>query len=1179
MQQLRSLVILLLLSGVATLNFAQTPTGTIQGTVTDATGATVPSAAVTIIENGTNETRTTNTDDSGRYIIPLVQPGTYTVKVVAAGFGPASQTNVHVQIATSAGADFTLLVGKVTDQIVVTADAQQLDVDTSNLSTTIPSREILDLPDNGRNPFDFASLSPGVSNVGNASTPHIGGSRNGNNEQLIDGVTNILPENNVGNNLSAYTPVVDSVQEVNVQTSVLEAEYGRFSGGIISLITKGGTNELHGTIFEFAENSVIAAKPFGSGSSPKPNGHRYQTGGTLGGPIVIPHLYNGHDKTFFFVDFENSRQANAVQQTYSVPQLAWLKGDFSGLTTKIYDPLTVHAIPDPAHAGQTIYVRDQFPGNIIPASRLNTPASKIAQAALSYFPAPTSTALLNNFVQVGISTNNYYHFDTRVDQQVTKKWHSFLRFSHSAGNSAPLDDYHNAASPGGYNGPNNGTAFSLSFNNTVTFSPTLLGEFRYGFSKSTSLRTAFNQGFQPTTLGFPSSFENQAKQNALLFPHFGFSQGYSDLGTQGYVPLLEDPLAHDISASLVKVLGGHTVKVGGELRFLNLNFYQYAYPSGTFNVDESWTRQNPQNNDGSGSPFASFLLGLPSSGDITNEPHVNSNSQYIALFAQDDWKATRKLTVNFGLRWDVEVPRTESQNQLSYWDPTLPSPLGSVTPATGVNCPACSSLKGQMVLVGSAASKYGNRQVPTQKKDFGPRLGLAYNVLPKLVFRSGFGVVFQPSAVQAAGTSGAPGIQGFRAQTNFSPSFNNQQSAPVADLANPFPTGYQVPQAKDPACLSSAACIQGIDIGNGISESYFDSVRNPYTIQWNASVQYELPAGLRFEAAYLGNRGLFLIDGDPGRSFDQLPTSALSLGSQLLTQVPNPFFGKITTPGSNLAQPTVQLSQLMRKFPQYGGVSSFRKPNADSIYHAFTLRLDKQFSRGLLFTLAFTGGKAIDNSAGAVNYLGPTSGTRADQYNPRLERSVSPYDVSRQFTGSVVYELPIGRGKTLLSGINKTANVLIGGWQANSIVSYSDGTPIVLGSVDNGTTPESIFTFGQRPNYNGRAKLSNSNRNHYFDPTAFSVPAPYTIGNGPRTLPNVRNPSFNNTDFSLLKNTRWGASDRFNVQLRLEMFNAFNHQVLGGPGTGLTGGNFGVISSGSFANSSRQIQLGGKFYF
>ncbi len=332
---------------------------------------------------------------------------------------------------------------------------------------------------------------------------------------------------------------------------MLEAEYGRFSGGIISLTTKGGTNQFHGGVFGFLETGGLAAQPFGTTpGSPKQDSHRYQSGGTFGGPLR-------RDKTFFFVDFEDSRQASAATEQFQLPAANWLKGDFSAASFKIYDPLTVHQDTN----GN--YVRNQFFNNVIPASRLATPASQIAQKILSYYPTPGSATAQSTYTASGNNTNNYYHFGTRVDQQFSTNWHSFLRFSHFAGSNTYLSDFGNVASPGGYNGPTNGNAYSLAFDNTVTFNPNLLGEFRYGFSKSVSVRTASSQGFDATTLGFPSSVNQQALQNAALFPHFSFSGGFQDIGTLGYVPLQENPLAHDVNASLVKIVGGHTIKAGG----------------------------------------------------------------------------------------------------------------------------------------------------------------------------------------------------------------------------------------------------------------------------------------------------------------------------------------------------------------------------------------------------------------------------------------------------------------------------------------------------------------------------------------------------------------------------------------------------------------------------------------
>src|SRR3984957_17858237 len=363
---------------------AQTPTGTIQGTVLDSQGAAIGGATITITHDSTGASRVVASSEAGRFEAPFLPPGNYRISVEAKGFKSDKRENIVVAISETLPVTFTLAVGQVSETVEVTVNTGTLETESSSLSTVVSSREVNDLPLNGRNPFDLATLVPAVSNVGQASTPHIGGSRNANNEQLIDGMTNILPENNVGNNVSAYNPIVDSVQEVNVQTSVLPAEYGRFSGGTISLITKGGTNQLHGTFYEFAEDTPLNALPFGSSStSVKPDAYRYQTGATVGGPIVLPRLYNGHNKSFFFFDFEDSRQSNGVANHYTVPNKNWLTGDFSDIPGQIYNPYSVHPVTNPD--GSTSYQRDPFPGNVIPASLLGSAGSKNPPDAFSYY--------------------------------------------------------------------------------------------------------------------------------------------------------------------------------------------------------------------------------------------------------------------------------------------------------------------------------------------------------------------------------------------------------------------------------------------------------------------------------------------------------------------------------------------------------------------------------------------------------------------------------------------------------------------------------------------------------------------------------------------------------------------------------------------------------------------------
>jgi hypothetical protein len=1246
MKQLRWIFYLTTIALVGVFAPAQTPTGTIQGLVTDKTGAVVQGASITIVLTTTNEERQTTADSAGRYVIPFVQPGNYTVTVEAKGFRSAKQDNILVQVSETRPVDFKLDVGTVSQTIEVSATTENLDVDTSSLGQTIQSQAILELPDNGRNPFDFALLVPGVNNgPGNsnsegASTPHIGGSRNANNEQMIDGMTNILPENNVGNNSSAYTPVEDSIQELNVQTSVLPAESGRFSGGVISLVTKSGTNQFHGSFYEFIQQGAMDAIPFGGNA--KPDMHQYQTGGTVGGPIL-------KNRAFFFFDYENSRASAGSSATYSVPDPAWINGDFTSIFPSTSDPKSAVLYDPDTYGNTTPGLRDAFRDasgnyNVLPASRI----SKVAQNALALFPAPNANngklvssgfSTYNNFVQTASVPTDYWHFDSKEDVDVTKNWHSFLRYSQSHQTGSAFNDYGTAGSPGGYGGNYHTSSYSGAFNNTVTFTPSLLGEFSYGFSRTIYDRLPLGAGFDPTTLGFDSGFSSQAGLEGKMMPHFSFggNGGFSDLGPQGYEEFQEDPTAQTISGSLVKIAHGHSFKVGGEYRALRLNFFQWAYPSGTFGSSDQWTRQDPGTQASDGFSIASLLLGLPDSGDISEDARVITTSQYWAFYGQDDWKVSPKLTLNIGLRYDFEIPREEEKNQLSYLDLNAPSPLQgqsstiianlkvpadpTANPPTAAyteSCPSCGSLLGAMNLVNTPGARYGRRQGPTQEKDFGPRFGLAYNATPKVVIRAGVGLVFQPSALQAAGTDGGGGLDGFSTQTNFQPSVTGEKGAPLATLyandpnvsaANqvPFPSGYNTPQAHTAACLASAACVQGIDVGNNIggNGSLFGSYRNPYSIQWNGNVQFAAPGGLKIEIGYLANKGLFLIDGDPGLPLDQLPTSTLQQygctpGAQttakggtctLLDDVSNPFYSTIgtsfsaATPYYQSALPlggtTVKRGQLLKRFPQYASILSFRKPDGASMYNGFTLRADKNMSHGLTFTLAFTDGREFDNGASSVNYLGAASQTFGDEYNRKAEWGIGAQNIDYQIAGSFLYVLPFGHGREFLNTGGGAEDRIVGGWQLSGIENWSTGTPIVLTGVDNGSTAEALY--GGNAPAKQRAEMTsfsavpqNKSKSQWINPLAFTEPAAFVIGNAPRALPNLNNPSYQDLDLQLAKNTP--ITERIKVQFRLEAFNAFNHPVLSNPAVDITNPKtFGTISG--YTNSARRLQVAAKVSF
>ncbi len=1170
---------ILLSATLASAALAQSPTGTPAGTSLHASGASVAKATVTITNTATKVTQTLHTDAAGRYSQASLNPGDYTVMVTAMGFTPQQQNEVTVDIAQTHPVDFSLAVGSDTAQVTVQATTPELQTQNATTEQVITGKRILDLPLNGRNPYDLAILVPGVNNVGtgagSSSTPHIAGSRNANSEVQLDGISTILPENNVGNGFEAYQPIVDTTAEFNVQTTVLPADYGRFSGGVINVATRTGTNSFHGSLFEFNRDSTFTARDYFSGpnSTVSPS-QRNQAGGTFGGPFI-------KDRTFFFVGAQISRETDSETETDSVATNLERQGNFSELLSQptpvqIYDPRSAHAGVYYTSSGQPVtgVIRNPYPGNIIPATQF----SPAGLAALSFQPAPnvSGAGIFNNYVITGAQTNNNWQFDTRVDHRWRQNWQTFVRFSHLQSTFSPFADYpaNGGVASQGFNGPTFGTSYNFAYDNVFTLSPTLVFDIRYGFNRSTTERLPFGGPFDITALSLPAALRSN---NYQAFPQFNISNGFSSIGSGGFVPLQQNPSSHILVANFQKTKGAHSLQFGGEYRKLFLNFFQYGYPQGQFNFSQNFTQLAinstgaaavPGGSTASGNPFASLLLGTGDGGQYTIDPSFATAGAYYALYAEDTWHVTNHFTVSAGLRWDADQPRTERHNQLSYFNPDEVSPINGLV-AANPNYPAFGNLRGATHFVGASTGQFGRQQALLHKLDFGPRIGVIWSPDQNWSVRAGFGLVYASSVIQPAGTSGGAGTDGF--STNTGPLFSiDSEQTVLTTLDNPFPNGFQLP--------AGAAGGLANNLGAGISADYLTNynTRTPYSEQANFTIQRTLPGQTVLEVGWLMNNGKFLVQGDPGVPHDQVNPSYLSLGSALLDSVPNPFFGIITTPGSPLAQATIQRNYLLRPFPQYNGVNEYRKDTAFSNYNALTVRGDKRFSSGLTLLFSFTAAKLFDNSASAVTFLGPQSQTYANQYNPAGEYALSPQDVSRDLVTSYTYELPFGPGRRFLGASHGIAGKLLGGFQTSGIVSWIQGTPITFGSVSDNT---GLFTLGQRPTQSAtNAKLSNPTRAEAFNTSLFSAPAPFTFGNARRTLDNVRTPQLVNTDLSAIKNNFFGSDNRYNIELRLEGFNAFNHVQLNGPDTGVNdGSNFGRITSA--ANSPRQVQLAAKFIF
>ncbi len=1042
------LTVLVLLAGPGVTARAQQFTGTIRGTVQDSAGAVVVGAEVSVINRATNETRTAITESDGSYVVPQLRPGLYLVAVKKPGFKSAAIDEIKLDVQQVREADITLTVGAATETVSITASgATTIETTSSTISQTIENKRIVDLPLNGRNPFALAALSPGVIPAP-GSSPFISGGRNATSEVTIDGISNVNAENNVSILDLNYTPSVDAVQEFSVQTNAISAEFGRFGGGVINLVTKSGTNAYHWTLFEFFRNSALDATNFFTNRANQKKGSfkRNQFGGNIGGPII-------GNRTFFFFNYEGLRQGTASVASFTVPIDAWKRGDFSNLRNAagqpiiIYDPLTTR--PDPANPGR--FTRDPFMNNQIPLNRI----SPIAARLMQYWPAPNTVPTnvntqQNNYTASGTNISNANQIDARVDHNFSSNWRAFVRFSSLFKNpSRPFNHYGNLATPNNA-GPVDSTARSLSVDNAYTVDPTLIVTVRYGLNRRTAKRTPFSTGFDFTQLGFPASLKTVA--DALEFPRFDIN-GVSSLGQETFNDLVIAPTTHSFNTNVTKTLTQHTLKFGMDYRKLMLNFLQLSQPSGQYSFNQGWTQRDPNQASGTaGFGLASLLIGVPASGTLSHDPTPASASSYWGFYINDDWRVSPKLTVNLGLRYDLDVPRTERFNRLSFFDFEAASPLAGRVPANPFFNPA--SLTGAIQFV----TPENRRQFPTDKNNWGPRIGFAYSIGDKSVIRAAYGITYSPSALQAAGHTGTAGMIGYRTASSMVVSLDGR--TPIAFLDNPFPNGFNLPPGTS---LGPAT-----NIGLGIGEGVIPDWHSPYIQQWNFNIQRELPGHIVFEAAYIGSKGTRLLAGESGITLSQLPASFLSQGTTLQNQVPNPFFGIITNPSSGLRFETVSRAQLLRPYPQYTGINAFRVPYGFSIYHGGTLKADKRFSSGLSFLAAYTWSKLIDDVSTTVGFLGQAS-TRQDAYNRAAERAIGSQDIAHRFVASFVYDLPFGRGKSFGRDWSGPLNWVLGGWQFNGIVQFQSGVPILI---TQGANNVGLFNPSQRPTWNGKGSES-----------------------------------------------------------------------------------------------------------
>lgn len=1115
---------------------AQSITGSITGVVSDSSGAVIPGAEISVLNKGTNVRSVAKSDAGGNYTVPLLPRGEYRVDVSAGGFKRFVQDGLILQVQQTARVDVTLVVGEVADSVMVIADATRLETENATLSKIVDNRSIVNLPLNTRNVYSLVFLTPGVTGtVGNSYGEmrySVNGARARTMDTMIDGVSAAHPTVNGFNGISVF-PSVDAIEEFKLLGADYPAEFGRSLGSVLNVVFKSGTNQWHGSAYEFLRNSKFDANDFFSNRRGQPllNFKRSQFGGVLNGPIV-------RDKTFFMVSFEALRERRADSVTASVPTELERTGDFSQTRTAagqpiiIYDPFTSR--PNPSGSG---FIRDAFPGNRIPSARFDP----VAVNVMKYYPAPNTppTGLSNNqnnFTGRGSRPLDMTMSDYRVDQVISDKQRFFARYSTRLNDDKATIFFPEPIriAEGRINQEDHVHGAVADYTNTLT--PTTIFNARLGFARTLFVYGNQGLGFVPSSLGLPA-YIDQAVDN-LQFPGFSVTD-YRGLG--GGDHRRNAFMTYTGVAGVTKTMGKHTFKTGTDIRMMRVNVFEGRNAS-EYSFNRSMTQgPNPtQPSATAGNGFASLLLGTGSSGSLqANYKNVATHSIYAAGYFQDDWRVTPTLSLSLGMRYDVDFPRTERFNRTNYFDPAIASPAADVIPG----------LKGGLVFVGVNGAP--RTQFKTDNNNFAPRFGLSWQFMPKTVLRFGYAHVYGPSQQAAAGTIGT---MGYRVDNTWVTTIDGGIT-PNNLLRNPYPNGVV------PVAGSSLGLLT--QIGNRIEATTQDIV-SPWTRQVNVNIQRELPANTLLEVAYVGTRGFYLHRNDEGGlSLNQLDPKHMALGSQLNTQVDNPFFGTRYAVGV-LAGPRTSRAQLMRPFPQFTDIIPIYSVGASSFYNSLQVTATKRYSHGLQMQLAYTWAKNIDDGLNHQN-----------SYDIRADRALSDIDISHRAVIMGIYDLPFGRGRKFGTNWSRLADLAIGGWQVNGIVTLSAGNPLGISA----TNSAGIFNTTIRANNNGRSgKLSGPVQDRldaYFDKSVFSQPAPFTFGNmGPR-LPDIRGDGTYNWDLSMFKNFR--PVERVTIQFRAEFLNAFNTPRFGNPNTSVTSSSFGAITSQ--ANSPRQIQFGLKLLF
>ena len=1076
----------------------------LSGRIADPTGAAVANATIVLTDLATGIHQQTLSTSAGDYTFSQITPGTYQLEVAAPGFNRLIRKGVTATVGQTTALDLALPVATAQDTVTVTADAPLLQAEESDIETHIPRAAVITIPLNSRNFINLAQLAPGVELPPGTLLPRINGGRPRTNEYLYDGISALQPEPGQ----VAFFPILDDIQEFTIESNNVPAEFGRFNGGVVNVATRSGSNELHGSVFEFFRNEDLNARNyFVLPNTRKPEYRRNFYGATLGAPIL-------HDRLFAFADYQGIKALVGRPIISTIPTLNERQGIFTGVS-KIYNPATTVTT-----GGKQI--RTEFANDVI-----TTPLDPAAVALLARFPTPTTAGAANNYTRTANDADHQNQFDFRLDGAYRTRDRAFGRYSYFSDVEQPITALPDGSGPtaGAVIGTGNVAGLShvlgqqAVFNETHTFSPRLLNDYRLGYTRrGNGIGGPVLGNTASAALGIPGIPTNAAFSNAL--PLFTFT-GFQQLGPPASTFAQYQTAVWQTTDTLVYTRGRHAFKFGLDYRFYQLNTVAPPNPTGSFAFTTTGTdtQTAAATTTTGGNALASFLLGQVDTFSIDLQTSKLRPRDHIQeYFAQDDWRATDKLTFNLGVRYTLDFPSTEKNNQGAVFN--LATQQLQYLGQNGFSKTA-------------RTLHFGN---------FGPRLGVNYAVTPRTVIRAGYGMVFiDQSGITTPFTAPQfPFIQNVQQKT--------QDSINAAFKLSSGPTVA-------PIALTPDA---------GLGQSVYTVDRNAgsgYIEQYNLAFQQTVTRNLSFEVAYVGSHIVHV--GIPDSNLNSLTAAQLAIGltnpAALTGKVTNPFYNQIPA-SSTLNTPTIAAAQLLKPYPRFQNVATYRHNSGTSNYNAIEAKAEQRLSRGVYFLFAYTHSKLIDDASSVFSSTvlsSPNSSSlvAADTFRPSLERDSSSGDMPNVESIAVIYELPAGKNHSFAS--SGLASGLLGGFSLNAIAIAQSGMPVTITQSTNNNAFAGIAL--QRPNLIRNPKLYGDARSplRFFDTTAFTTAPTFTYGNASRNP--VRGPAYRDLDLSLIKHTKVG--ERTDVEFRAELFNLTNTPAFAQPNGSFGAAAFGTITS------------------